>query len=312
VPPYVRHPRVPPSGMPATGGAGALKLAMCGSSRAPKARPVRPAALVRKERRVASESHRSGEASLDQTGETAALPAIRPRRLQDGEGAAKCATRHGDPPLNAWIRGVLATALVGVAGRWNGPTVLVLATTAGIAFFDLGRRDRVERDDGADGDGIAAGFAPEPYGMGMQLAFLAILTVGAWDNRSLADTWRHPGLLGVAGFAVIMLGVALRQSAANALGRQFTVGLSVLADHVLIVSGPYRWVRHPNYAGLLLVAIGTAMMVWSPSAAGVSLVVWLPLALLRIDREERALHARLGAAWGRYSRDRWCIVPGVY
>lgn len=213
------------------------------------------------------------------------------------------------PPLNACVRGILATALVGVAGRWNGPTVFILAVAAGLSFFSLGRRDRVER---TDGDADPAAFAPEPYGMAMQLAFLAILTVGAWDNRSPDVTWRHPGLLGVAGFAVIMLGVGLRQSAARALGRQFTVGLSVLADHVLVESGPYRWIRHPNYAGLLLVAIGTAMMVWSPTAAGVSLVVWLPLALLRIRREERALHAHLGSAWGEYSRDRWCLVPGVY
>lgn len=208
--------------------------------------------------------------------------------------------------MNAWMRGILATFLVGSVGRWNGPTVFVLAVTAGLSFFSLGRRDRVERDDGEEA------FAPEPYGMAMQLAFLAILTVGAWDNRSPADTWRHPGLLGVAGFAVIMLGVALRQSAAHALGRQFTVGLSVLTDHVLVDSGPYRWVRHPNYAGLLLVAIGTAMMVWSPSAALVSVVVWLPLALMRIRREERALRAHLGAAWGEYSRGRWCLLPGVY
>ena len=213
------------------------------------------------------------------------------------------------PPLSAWMRGISATALVGVAGRWNGPTVFILALAAGLSFLSLGHRDRAERTD-ANGDPLA--FADEPYGMAMQFAFLAILTVGAWDNRSPEVTWRHPGLLGVAGFAVIMLGVALRQSAAHALGRQFTVGLSVLADHVLVATGPYRWIRHPNYAGLLLVAIGTAMMVWSPSAAGVSLALWLPLALLRIRREERALHEHLGAAWGEYSRARWCLVPGVY
>ncbi len=210
------------------------------------------------------------------------------------------------------VRGVLAAALVGIAGRWSGPTVLILAIAAGLSFFDLGRRDRVERSDGAGDDSGESPFAPEPYGMAMQLAFLALLAVGAWDNRTPELAWHHPGWLGAVGFVVIMLGVALRQSAAHALGRQFTVGLSVLADHELVVSGPYRWVRHPNYAGLLLIALGTAMMVWSPRAAGVSLVVWLPLALLRIRKEERALHARLGSAWGDYSRGRWCLVPGVY
>ena len=99
-----------------------------------------------------------------------------------------------------------------------------------------------------------------------------------------------------------MAGVFLRQSAARALGRHFTVGRSVRADHELIVSRLYRWLRHPNYAGLLLVGFGTAMMMWSPTAAGVILVGWLPLALMRIDAEERALQERLGDAFVEYRR----------
>jgi protein-S-isoprenylcysteine O-methyltransferase Ste14 len=185
----------------------------------------------------------------------------------------------------------------------------VLAIAAGASFFDLGRRDRVERDEAS---GVADAFAPEFYGVAMQLAFLAVLCVGAWDNRAPELAWRHPGLPGIAGFALIMAGVVLRQRAAQALGRHFTVGLALFDDHELIVDGPYRWLRHPNYAALLLVALGTALMVWSPSAAGVALVVWLPLALLRIAAEERALHARLGSAYGEYSAGRWCLFPGVY
>jgi protein-S-isoprenylcysteine O-methyltransferase Ste14 len=158
----------------------------------------------------------------------------------------------------------------------------------------------------------ADAFTTEPYGVAMQLAFVAILAVGAWDNRAPEIAWRPPGLPGLAGFVLIMAGVALRQSAAEALGRHFTVGLSLFADHELIVTGPYRWLRHPNYAGLLLVALGTAMMVWSPHAAGLALVGWLPLALMRIAKEERELHALLGPAYGEYTRGRWCLVPGLY
>ncbi len=215
---------------------------------------------------------------------------------------------NGDPPLNAWARGAAAAALIGSAGRWNGPTVWILAITAAFTFFDLGRRDHVERDPAETADA----FEPEPYGVAMQLAFVALLCAGAWDNRTPEIAWRPPGLSGLVGFVLIMAGVALRQSAAQALGRHFTVGLSLFADHELIVSGPYRWLRHPNYAGLLLVALGTAMMVWSPLAGGVALLVWLPLALMRIAKEERELHTLLGPAYGEYTQGRWCLVPGLY
>ena len=214
------------------------------------------------------------------------------------------------PRLNVWIRGLAAAAIVGLAGRCNGPTVIVLACAAGWSVFDLGRREELERTEPQRGG--AALPAVEPYGVAMQLAFVAVLGVGAWDNRAPEVAWRSPGVLGGLGFAVIMLGVALRQSAAQALGSRFTVGVSVPADHELVVTGPYRWIRHPNYAGLLLVAFGTAMMVWSPLAAETALVAWLPPALLRIHKEERALHDQLGNAFLDYTRESWCLVPGVY
>ena len=215
---------------------------------------------------------------------------------------------HGSPLLSVWIRGAAAAALVGFAGHWNGPTVLILTLASGLSFFDLGRRSRRERVARSSDPA----FEPDPYGTAMQLAFLAVLCAGAWDNRAPEATWRSPGLLGGGGFAVILAGVRLRRSAARALGRHFTVALSLLADHELIATGPYRWLRHPNYAGLLLIAFGTATMVRSPRAAGVTLVVWLPLVLLRIRAEERVLQERLGSVYTDYTRDRWCLVPGVY
>ncbi len=207
-----------------------------------------------------------------------------------------------------FLRGAAAGALVGFAGNWNGPTVFILAAVAAAVIFDLGRRDRAEQIGPA---GVAA-FSYDPYGRAMPIAFLAVLAAAAFDNRAPELYWRHPGLYGVAGFLVIMAGVGLRQSASQELGRHFTVVLSVLDDHQLITTGPYRWVRHPNYAGLLLVAIGTATMVRSPLAIGVTLVTWLPLALLRIHAEERALQDRLGDAFVEYRQQSWCLVPGLY
>ena len=59
-------------------------------------------------------------------------------------------------------------------------------------------------------------------------------------------------------------------------------------------------------------AFGTALMVWSPLAVGVTLALWLPAALLRIRAEERSLQERLGAAYAEYARGRWRLVPGLY
>ena len=201
-------------------------------------------------------------------------------------------------------RSVFAALVVGFAGNWNGPVVAILVLTAALAFGDLGRRDRAEHAERTDQ-------VVDRFGGAMQLAFLAILCAAAWDNRS-ADPWRLPGLLEALGLGVILVGVHLRRGAAQALGRHFTVRLSLLDDHQLVSTGPYRWIRHPNYTGLALVALGTAAMVRSPVAAAVAAGVWLPVALLRIRDEERALSERFGAAYAEYSRRSWRLVRGIY
>ncbi len=209
---------------------------------------------------------------------------------------------------SAWARGLAAAVLVGFAGAWNGPTVLALVVASGLTAFDLGRRDRDERSKLA----AANGFVRDPYGTAMQVAFLLLMCAGAFENRSPDRTWEPPGGYGVAGMAMILLGVRLRQSAARALGRHFTVVLSVLPDHELVSSGPYRWLRHPNYAGLLLIALGTGIMVRSPLFLVGTLALWLPLALLRIRAEERVLRGHLGERWNEYANDRWSLLPGLY
>lgn len=45
------------------------------------------------------------------------------------------------------------------------------------------------------------------------------------------------------------------------LGRNWSAVVQVKQDHELIVRGPYRWVRHPIYTGLLLAFLGTALAI---------------------------------------------------
>ena len=201
-------------------------------------------------------------------------------------------------------RSACAALLVGFAGNWNGPVVATLVLTAGLTFFDLGRRDRAEQVEGADR-------VADRFGGAMQLAFLAILCAAAWDNRA-PGSLRLPGLLEALGLVVILIGVRLRRDAAQALGRHFTVRLSLHDGHELVSTGPYQWIRHPNYAGLALVAFGTALMVRSPVAAAVAAGVWLPVVLLRIRDEERALSERYGVAYAEYSQRSWRLVRGIY
>src|SRR5829696_9535621 len=56
------------------------------------------------------------------------------------------------------------------------------------------------------------------------------------------------------------------------LGRSFSTFIQVDADQAVVTRGPYRWVRHPSYTGLLLIALGFGLGVGN----------WLSLAICAV------------------------------
>ncbi len=139
---------------------------------------------------------------------------------------------------------------------------------------------------------ITAGFILASFGM------------GPWLPTSFSWPW-----IGVAVFGV---GMVLRWWSIWHLGRFFTVNVSVANDHRVIDTGPYRFVRHPSYSGILLqyAGLGLSFGLW-PSL----LVAVVPptLAILyRIRLEESALNTHLGAAYAAYSARTKKIVPLVF
>ena len=116
----------------------------------------------------------------------------------------------------------------------------------------------------------------------------------------------------VIGIVAMAGGIALRQWAIITLGRFFTVDVRVHADQVVVERGPYRWVRHPSYTGLLLtcVGIGLALDNWASLVAAVVLPTIGIVARIRV--EERALNDGLGEAYQRFAASRARLIPGVW
>ena len=77
-------------------------------------------------------------------------------------------------------------------------------------------------------------------------------------------------------------------------------------------TGLFRWVRHPSYAGMLLIftAIGLSQRNWVSLAI---MLVFPTVALLyRIHVEEMALTEAFGEDYLEYSRVTRRLVPGIY
>lgn len=123
---------------------------------------------------------------------------------------------------------------------------------------------------------------------------------------------RPPAAVFAAGLVILVAGLVLRGWSFLTLGRYFTHTVMVSSDQPVISTGPYRLLRHPSYAGLVLALAGIGLTAanWA-SLAGVTLLPLGPL-LWRIRVEENALGATLGDRYRAYASRRKRLVPFVW
>jgi protein-S-isoprenylcysteine O-methyltransferase Ste14 len=113
------------------------------------------------------------------------------------------------------------------------------------------------------------------------------------------------GLSVQAGFA--LLGVWARLH----LGRNWSAEVRIAAGHELVSSGPYHLVRHPIYAAMLGMFLGSAIA--TGRCQSLAAVLILALAYRRkIRLEEEILHETFGDAFEQYRGRSWALVPGLF
>lgn len=112
----------------------------------------------------------------------------------------------------------------------------------------------------------------------------------------------------VAGLAAGLAGAVLLVWAAVRLGRFLMHEAAVRQDHALVVSGPYRFVRHPVYTGYLALLFGSGvaslnfclLLLWPVSLLGI---------LIQAASEEQLLAARFGREYECYAGRVGRLVP---
>ena len=106
--------------------------------------------------------------------------------------------------------------------------------------------------------------------------------------------------------------VWLTMSALKTLGKEWSLTARLVEGHQLATSGPYAYVRHPIYTGMLgmLVATGLAVSHWT--ALPGALVVFFVGTVIRVRSEERLLRGAFGEQFERYARRVPALLPGLY
>src|SRR5258705_3600366 len=89
------------------------------------------------------------------------------------------------------------------------------------------------------------------------------------------------------------------------------VKLQTERGHRVVSTGPYAWVRHPMYSGIVLFFVGAPMLLGSWWGAAMSTLV-VVLFAIRAEIEERALIAGLPGYADYTARVRYRLVPGLW
>jgi protein-S-isoprenylcysteine O-methyltransferase len=111
---------------------------------------------------------------------------------------------------------------------------------------------------------------------------------------------------------MFIFGIVLRWFAILYLGRFFTVNVAIHADHQVVDSGPYRFIRHPSYTGGLLTAVGFSMTLNNWGSFVIIVLPCVAVTLWRIHLEEQALRAALGERYSSYMWRTRRLIPFIY
>ena len=118
-----------------------------------------------------------------------------------------------------------------------------------------------------------------------------------------------PEKIGTVLAGVFVAGVTLRAWAIREFGVQYSHRVVRISEGGLISSGPYRVLRHPAYAGMLLANIGFAGFFASPASIA-ALALLIAAVLWRIRVEEDVLTE--SPQYRAFAETRCRIVPGVW
>ncbi|MEJ6783790.1 methyltransferase family protein [Aminobacter sp. Piv2-1] len=134
--------------------------------------------------------------------------------------------------------------------------------------------------------------------------------VPAYTDR--IDFWTIDGdTVRWTGIVLLLGGSLLRLWPVFVLGDRFSGLVAIQPGHKLVTTGIYGVVRNPSYLGLLVGALGWALVF--RSGVGVLIAALnLPPLLARIAAEERLLHRHFGKEYEDYRRRTWRLVPGLY
>jgi protein-S-isoprenylcysteine O-methyltransferase len=118
--------------------------------------------------------------------------------------------------------------------------------------------------------------------------------------------------LQMAGLSLMAIGIVVRSTAIFQLGRFHTPNVAIRADHRLLDTGLYAYVRHPSYLGALIAFFGLSLAINNWLSVVAIMAVTPLIYLYRMHEEDAALLAAFGDSYRAYCQRTKRLIPWVY
>ncbi|MGK9368263.1 methyltransferase family protein [Melioribacter sp. Ez-97] len=97
----------------------------------------------------------------------------------------------------------------------------------------------------------------------------------------------------------------------KSLGEYYTQDIAILKNHKLVTKGPYTFIRHPQYLSQILSDLGAGLALGSYLIVPVTLLLELPLFVMRAGLEDKLLEKRFGEEYINYKKSTPFMIPFI-
>jgi protein-S-isoprenylcysteine O-methyltransferase Ste14 len=150
-----------------------------------------------------------------------------------------------------------------------------------------------------------------------RLLFFGGVVAAVWFFSTHRRPWLNNRLIPDAPWAVwtglilTVAGIGFAILARFFLGRNWDGRVVIKKDHTLITSGPYAYVRHPIYSGILLAILGSVIA--DGRAVYFAFFAWVLIGLwIKSRLEERLMVEQFGAQYIAYRERVKALIPGLW
>ena len=117
--------------------------------------------------------------------------------------------------------------------------------------------------------------------------------------------------VGVVLIVFAVTGLVIAIVARRTLAGNWSRAVAFKEDHELITTGLYHYVRNPIYTGILLMLLGTALFVGTPSA-GIGFLIMVLAIWFKLRAEEELLSKHFPGEYPAYKNRTKALIPYVF